>query len=53
VVWDFGTSAPPIQIIPPTEGDNPHGDGSAVIGVLPMAAAFLFDEELLEVCDEE
>jgi len=50
VVWDFGTPAPPTANVPPREGDDPHGEGRDEPGVVAMAAAFLNEGRLIDVC---
>ncbi|HYF45068.1 MAG TPA: hypothetical protein VD926_02585, partial [Acidimicrobiales bacterium] len=53
VIWDFGTPAPPDTNVPPREGDDPHGMGGEVRAVRDMAAHFLLEGELIDVCEGE
>jgi hypothetical protein len=50
VIWDFGTPAPPDTNQPNRRGDDPHGAGSEVPEVRELAATFLVEGEVVEVC---
>ena len=51
VMWDFGTPPPPDANVPPRDGEDPHGMGGDVAAVRRMAATFLLEGELIDVCD--
>lgn len=51
VMWDFGTPAPPLTNTPNRAGEDPHGKGGSVPGVLRLATSFVLTGEVPEVCD--
>jgi hypothetical protein len=50
VVWDSGAAVPPTTNEPPREGVDPHEDPRAAAANREQKFAFLFDEELVDVC---
>ncbi|HWL42162.1 MAG TPA: hypothetical protein VNQ73_04395 [Ilumatobacter sp.] len=50
VIWDSGMAPIPFENIPPTEGDDSHEDPRADPDVRVQKAAFLFDNQLIDVC---
>ncbi|MGH3761159.1 hypothetical protein [Actinophytocola sp.] len=50
VVWDSGTPAPPQGNLPPTEGQDPHGDTGNTPAARQQAAHFLATGEVIDVC---
>jgi hypothetical protein len=54
IVWDFGTPAPPVENVPPREGDDPHGKLSDVPDALILVATFTQpDGSIIDVCGGE
>jgi hypothetical protein len=51
VIWDSGSDPIPIENEPPRTGRDPHEDPRADVDVRTQKAAFLFDDELIDVCD--
>ncbi len=41
VIWDYGTAAPPIENIAPSQGADPHGNIVSTIPAVLMASEFL------------
>lgn len=54
LVWDFGTPPPPVDDVPPRDGEDPHGKLAEVPQALALVDAFLApDGQLIDVCDGE
>jgi hypothetical protein len=54
VMWDFGTPSPPIENLPPREGEDPHGKAAEVVDVLLMVSDYLkTDGALTDVCNAD
>ena len=51
VVWDSGSDPIPFEQTTPTTSRDPHGDPRNDADVRVQKAAFLFDGELIDVCD--
>jgi hypothetical protein len=51
VVWDSGAEVPPITNRPPEAGFDPHEDPRADAANRDQKYAFLWDGELIDVCD--
>lgn len=51
IIWDSGSDAIPVGATPPNTSRDPHGDPRNDVGVRRQKAAFLFDGELIDVCD--
>ena len=51
VIWDSGMAPIPFEAAPPREGNDSHEDPRADPDVRRQKAAFLFDGELIDVCD--
>lgn len=51
VIWDSGAQPIPFENLPPTAGEDPHGDPRADPAAQAQKASFLFDEILIDVCD--
>ena len=51
VIWDSGSDPMPVQNHPPRTGRDPHEDPRADADVRNQKAAFLFDDQLIDVCD--
>jgi hypothetical protein len=51
VFWDSGAPLIPIEQLPPRAGEDPHGDPRSDAAARAQKAAFLFDGELIDVCD--
>ncbi len=51
IVWDSGSPPIPLAQLPPRDGHDPHEDVRADPEVRRQKAAFLFDDELIDVCD--
>jgi hypothetical protein len=51
IVWDSGSDPIPLEALPPSTSRDPHGDPRNDAEVRRQKAAFLFDGELLDVCD--
>ena len=50
VVWDSGTPAPPLGNVPPTAGQDPHGDPGNTPAAREQAAHFLATGEVIDTC---
>ncbi|MEO6124335.1 MAG: hypothetical protein ABIR32_11550 [Ilumatobacteraceae bacterium] len=50
VVWDSGATPIPLDGVPPSQGRDPHEDPRADADVRTQKAAFLFDDNLIDVC---
>jgi hypothetical protein len=50
-VWDDGAAVPPTTNTPPREGADPHESPRADPANRALKAAFLFDGEIVDVCD--
>ncbi|HEX2134189.1 MAG TPA: hypothetical protein VHH15_21815 [Actinophytocola sp.] len=50
VVWDSGTPAPPLDNVPPTAGQDPHGDPGNTPAARAQAAHFLATGEVIDTC---
>lgn len=53
VVWDSGSDPIPVEAVPPSTSRDPHGDPRNDVGVRRQKAAFLFDGELIDVCNAD
>ena len=53
VVWDSGSDPIPIDAVPPSTSRDPHGDPRNDPQARRQKAAFLFDGELIDVCDAD
>ncbi|MGH9033028.1 MAG: hypothetical protein ACRDZV_12950, partial [Acidimicrobiia bacterium] len=54
VVWDYGTPAPPVENVAPSEGSDPHGLITTTIPAVLMASDFLqTDGVLTDPCDAQ
>jgi hypothetical protein len=51
VVWDSGSDPIPLEAVPPSTSRDPHGDPRDDVEVRRQKAAFLFDGELIEICN--
>jgi hypothetical protein len=51
VVWDSGSDPIPLDAVPPSTSRDPHGDPRNDAEVRRQKAAFLFDGELIDVCE--
>jgi len=51
VIWDSGSDPIPIEDVPPRTSRDPHGDPRSDIDVRRQKAAFLFDGELIDICN--
>ncbi len=51
VIWDSGSDPIPLEASPPRTSRDPHGDPRNDVEVRRQKAAFLFDGELIDVCD--
>ncbi len=51
VVWDSGSDPIPIDAVAPSTSRDPHGDPRNDPEVRRQKAAFLFEGELIDVCD--
>jgi hypothetical protein len=51
VVFDSGSDPIPLEAVPPNTSRDPHGDPRNDVEVRRQKAAFLFDGELIDVCD--
>lgn len=52
VIWDSGMEPIPFNNVAPREGDDPHEDPRADADVREQKARFLFNDTLIDVCDE-
>ncbi len=50
IVWDSGADPMPVENLPPRSGPDPHEDPRADIDVRRQKAAFLFEDQLIDVC---
>ena len=51
VIWDSGMEPIPFENLPPREGDDSHEDPRADPDVRTQKANFLFDDTLIDVCN--
>ncbi len=51
VIWDSGSDPIPVEAIPPSTSRDPHDDPRNDAEVRRQKAAFLFDDQLLDVCN--
>ncbi len=51
VIWDSGSDPIPIEQAAPSTSRDPHGDPRNDANVRSQKASFLFDGELIDVCD--
>lgn len=51
VIWDSGSDPIPLAAVPPSTSRDPHGDPRNDVEVRRQKAAFLFDGQLLDVCN--
>jgi hypothetical protein len=50
IVWDSGAAPIPLENLPPTAGEDPHGDPRADPDVQRQKYTFLFEGQLVDVC---
>ncbi|HEY0640853.1 MAG TPA: hypothetical protein VGD67_24745 [Pseudonocardiaceae bacterium] len=50
VLWDSGTPTPPLGNLPPTAGQDPHGDTGNTPAARRQAAHFLATGQIIDVC---
>lgn len=50
VAWDSGTPPPPTANVPPTEGEDPHGDTRGSAEAMGQLARFLLTGEIVDTC---
>ncbi len=53
IIWDSGEPPIPFEQVAPTDGRDPHGDPRNDVVVREQKAAFLFDGELIDVCNAQ
>jgi len=53
VIWDSGSDPIPFEQIPPRASRDPHADPRNDVDVRRQKAAFLFDGELIDICNGE
>ncbi len=51
VIWDSGSDRIPLEAVPPSTSRDPHADPRNDVEVRRQKAAFLFDGELIDVCN--
>jgi hypothetical protein len=51
VIWDSGSDPIPLDAVPPSTSRDPHADPRNDVDVRRQKAAFLFDGELIDVCN--
>ncbi len=51
VIWDSGSDPIPFEQVAPSTSRDPHGDPRNDANVRVQKASFLFDGELIDVCD--
>lgn len=51
VMWDSGSDPIPVEAVPPSTSRDPHGDPRNDVEVRRQKAAFLFEGELIDVCN--
>ncbi len=51
IIWDSGASPIPVTNTPPGGDQDPHEDPRADVNVRRQKAAFLFDGQLIDVCN--
>jgi len=51
IIWDSGSDEIPLDALPPSTSRDPHADPRNDIEVRRQKAAFLFDGELIDVCN--
>lgn len=51
IIWDSGSDPIPLDASPPSTSRDPHGDLRNDVEVRRQKAAFLFDGELIDVCN--
>jgi hypothetical protein len=50
IFWDSGAEPMPVENLPPRAGNDPHEDPRADVDVRRQKAAFLFEDQLIDVC---
>jgi hypothetical protein len=53
VMWDSGAPTPPVENVPPREGEDPHGDPRQEPSAVEQIVAFLDSGQVVDVCDDE
>ncbi len=53
VIWDSGSDPIPVEPVPPSTSRDPHADPRNDPEVRRQKAAFLFEGELIDVCDAD
>ena len=51
IIWDSGSDEIPFDALPPSTSRDPHADPRNDVEVRRQKAAFLFDGELIDVCN--
>jgi len=51
VIWDSGSDPIPVEAVPPRTSRDPHADPRNDVEVRGQKAAFLFDGDLVDVCN--
>ena len=51
VIWDSGSDPIPVEAVPPSTSRDPHGDPRNDVEVRRQKAAFLFEGELIDICN--
>jgi hypothetical protein len=53
VMWDSGAAPPPVENVPPREGEDPHGDPRQEPTAVEQIVAFLDSGQVIDVCGGE
>ena len=53
IIWDSGSDPIPIEQLAPRSSRDPHADPRNDIDVRRQKAAFLFDGELIDICNDQ
>ena len=51
IIWDSGSDPIPVEAVPPSTSRDPHGDPRNDVAVRRQKASFLFEGELIDVCN--
>lgn len=51
VMWDSGAATPPIENVPPREGEDPHGDPRGEPEAIEQIVEFIGSGTVIDVCD--
>lgn len=52
VMWDSGAAVPPVENIPPRQGEDPHSDPRAEPAAIDQIVAFLAGKGVIDACGE-